>query len=131
MSDTEKSNAAVWASDIAREFASSIEGDYLTRASEEKLIFEALVHDIKSGLVLVYVRLAGRMNERKSRATEPSFPVGDYQLRRATAQAWFSSRTGIPETPSIAQDTEALRTVEDFDYSLLAPPVGIPVDRER
>lgn len=81
----------VWAKDIATEFATRADGDFLAQIGEQKLIFRELVLAIKSFEIPVYARGVTGFVERRVRESEPDFPVGDFRLRRATAEDWYAA----------------------------------------
>ena len=73
---------AVWAKDATIQFAARAGGDYIAQDVAARRIFGELERAIKSGEVPVYLRGVVGMVERKARAQEPTFPTGDYQVKR-------------------------------------------------
>ena len=94
MTDANKrSNAdAVWASEIAEELAAKAGGDFIAQVATKKLIFDELEFSIKNGNLLVFAMGVAGMEERVLRNPEIRFAVGDYPLKRATAELWYASK---------------------------------------
>lgn len=112
-----KSNAdAVWASAIAEELAERAGGDFIAQVSATRLIFDELEFSIKNGSLPVFVMGVAGMEERKLRNPETRFPVGDYQLKRATVEFWYASKTASQSSTAYVaapkQITQEQRIIE-------------------
>lgn len=114
-----KSNTdAVWASAIAEELAARAGGDFIAQVSASRLIFDELEFSIKHESLPVFVMGVAGMEERKLRIPETRFPVGDYQLKRASVEFWYASKT-TSQSSTVYVAAPKQRTQEERIIELL------------
>ena len=102
MTNVSETGEAVWVKVYATEAAKLMNDgrdDYLTQIANARFIFDEIEIGIKSGDLHVFVPGINGTVERPCRSVEPTFPVGDYRMKRATLNAWLKPKSAQQVPP--------------------------------